>query len=717
MTDTPTPRELTEADKAAVRSTYDALQQGLTGFKRRGAQLQMIAAASRAFARDQGVAVIEAGTGTGKSLAYLTAGAPIARNHELKLVISTGTVALQEQLVERDIPLFLKLTGMPARVRIAKGRQRYVCTRNLHDLLGNGGSQDALFDDIGTGAWPRPPQAGEVEALTALGRLFDAGEWDGDMDTLPRPVSDDIRAAMTTTAGACENSRCAFFGNCPFLQARESMKEADIIVANHALLMADLMIGDDQEGFGGVFLPDPNRTLYVIDEGHHLAPIARDATSAFANAAAFHKSLTRMRNVIRATYQALGETTVGKVELPNGLKALADYDGEIQQLSTLVTQAWPPESRDTSGHDAPVWTAPLGVIPEEWQNRALLLTAQGGTLIKWIHSLRRAVREAEGISAAVSQTLTKELGEAGERLERIYRLWKLWSVVDLPGAPPVARWVTQSSDGALHFHASGVSSADFLAERLFNQAAGVVVTSATISAGGDFSAVTRDLGLPEHAERIALRSPFNLRDQGVLRVPHMASLPGDREAHCAEVAQWLQSNMDWSKGNLVIFTARTRMQAVYDALPPGLQACIRMQNTVPKSRLLAEHAAAIERHEGSTLFGMASFGEGLDLKGKLCTRVVIPCLPFQVPTDPVAQTHAQWIEERGGNSFAEVSVPEALRVLTQYCGRLIRDEDDVGEIIVLDRRLVTKSYGRRMLAALPPFRQVIEASPPRSRPG
>ncbi|MDN5924540.1 MAG: ATP-dependent DNA helicase DinG, partial [Xanthomonadales bacterium] len=203
-------------------------------------------------------------------------------------------------------------------------------------------------------------------------------------------------------------------------------------------------------------------------------------------------------------------------------------------------------------------------------------------------------------------------------------------------------------------------------------------------------------------------SPFDLSAQAQLHVPHMHVMPQERDAHADAVSDWLEQCLDWDAGNLVLFTSRRKMQHVLQRLPIAMVRKIRAQDSVNKSQLLAEHRAAIEAGKGSTLFGLASFGEGLDLPGKLCETVVITQLPFAVPTDPVSATYAEWLESLGRNPFLEVSVPEATRVLTQYCGRLIRNETDHGRIVLLDRRVVVKRYGERILNALPPFRRVIE---------
>jgi ATP-dependent DNA helicase DinG len=234
------------------------------------------------------------------------------------------------------------------------------------------------------------------------------------------------------------------------------------------------------------------------------------------------------------------------------------------------------------------------------------------------------------------------------------------------------------------------------------------MTSATLSAGGNFRGFADAVGLPDDAVTLSLPSPFDLAAQARLEVPAMRTLPDAREAHAEEISEWLADNLDWDAGNLVLFTSRQKLDRVLQKLPIAQVRKVRAQGSLGKSQLIAEHISDIEEGRGSTLIGLASFGEGLDLPGKLCETVVITQLPFAVPTDPVGATYAEWLESRGRNPFIEVSIPEATRLLTQYCGRLIRNETDRGRIVLLDRRVVTKRYGSGMLKALPPFQRIIE---------
>jgi ATP-dependent DNA helicase DinG len=295
-----------------------------------------------------------------------------------------------------------------------------------------------------------------------------------------------------------------------------------------------------------------------------------------------------------------------------------------------------------------------------------------------------------------------------ERIDRQVRTWQAWAGEDSEHAPPLARWVTLARDQQLVCHASAVSAGALLRNILWDNASAVVMTSATLSVGGNFRGFADAVGLPDDALTASLPSPFDLSAQARLEIPALSALPDAREQHSQEVTDWLADNLDWEAGNLVLFTSRAKLERVLQRLPIEKVRKVRAQGSLSKAQLIAEHIAAVEAGKGSTLFGLASFGEGLDLPGKLCETVVITQLPFAVPTDPVGATYAEWLESRGRNPFIEVAVPEATRLLIQYCGRLIRSETDRGRIVLLDRRVITRQYGSQMLKALPPFQRVIE---------
>jgi len=697
---------LADCTKDAIRASYARIKDGLPGFRARASQGKMIAEVAKALGQTGGVAVIEAPTGTGKSMAYLIAGLEVARFQKKRLLIATATVALQEQLVQRDIPQYLRLNGIEAKVALAKGRGRYLCPRNLAMAAAslNDSAQMGLAGmDADLAIWIKPPALRDKQALGKLVTAFDHREWDGDMDTAPEPVSDLLRPMITTSAGGCTSRKCAHFMVCPFFAARRAVDDAEIIVANQDLVLADLTMPGEDEGWGGIILPRPDETLYIFDEGHHVPAkaIDRGAAEVYMNLSA--RQLSRLGRQVHAAYSLTDKESIGKLSLDRGDEKLQELSSALEDLEREIRLGWLPDPAEAE----PMYRGSLGQLPEPWLEHARVLSVYTGEIQTWLSAVRRTVVEMTD-GGPTQEALSRELGIALERLERQARCWRSWAASDSDNAPPMARWVTLTGDQQLVCHASAVSAGGVLGAVLWGNASGVVMTSATLSAGGNFRGFADSVGLPDDAVCLSLPSPFDLASQARLEIPAMRTLPEAREAHAEEISEWLADNLDWDAGNLVLFTSRAKLDRVLQKLPIAHVRKVRAQGSLGKSQLVAEHCADIEAGKGSTLFGLASFGEGLDLPGKLCETVVITQLPFAVPTDPVGATYAEWLESRGRNPFLEVSVPEATRLLTQYCGRLIRNETDHGRIVLLDRRVILKRYGAGMLRALPPFQRVIE---------
>lgn len=702
--------------QAEIRSRYQAVRDGLPGFAARPSQRRMIAAVARALAQKQGALVVEAPTGTGKSIAYLLAAVPVAMAQKKTLLVATATVALQEQLVERDIPAFLQATGLQATVVLAKGRQRYACTRNLHELTRKDSDIPQGGFDFGAqaqdAAWPRAPRAGEPERFGALLDSLERGRWDGDLDRSPEVVDDESRRLITTSAGGCSNRRCPWISSCAFVQARNRLQGAQIVVANHDLVLADLELGRDEDGSGGVLLPAPRDTLYVFDEAHQLPVKAIERGGAEVALTDARRRLQRLANPLRAAFLAAGRERIGRLDAAQVDSLLDQLVGALEALDEALEGAWPRQE----GEAEALWRAQLGRLPDQWRLLAQELCSHTTGLLRWIPSALKAIVESD-LPSDRRENLARELGLARERLDAHAALWWLWAQDDA-GAEglPRARWLTRGPEGGIVCSASEVSAAPTLRRVLWPQAAGVVLASATLSIGGDFRNYAAQIGLPDHAETLALPSPFDLRRQARLEVPALLHSPDQRDAHVAEVVAWLDAALDWSRGNLVLFTSKLKLEACYNALPTARRQRVLAQGSRSKSALLASHAAAVHSGQGSTLFGLASFGEGLDLPGRLCETVVITQLPFAVPTDPVGATYAEWLEAKGRNAFVEVTIPQATRTLIQYCGRLIRGEEDSGRIVILDNRLLNRRYGAKMLSALPDFERRLGEAPALRQP-
>src|SRR6185312_3281246 len=399
---------LTNPTKAAIRAAYSRLKDGLPGFRPRASQGKMIAEVAKALAGAGGVAAIEAPTGTGKSMAYLIAGHEVARAQKKKLLIATATVALQEQLVERDIPLYLQLSGHVAKVALAKGRGRYLCPRNLamarNSLAGSTQMGLAGFD-ADLALWARPPAERDKQALSKLAQAFDAGEWNGDMDSAPEPVSDLLRPMLTTSAGGCTNRKCGQFMICPFFAARRAVDDADIIVANQDLVLADLTMPGEDDNWGGVILPRPDETLYIFDEGHHVPgkAIERGAAEVFMTATV--RQLSRLGRQVHAAYSLTDKERLGKLALDQGDEKLQELSNTLEELEKEIRLAWLPDPAETE----PMYRGSLGQLPEPWVEHARALDLLTGEVQRWLTAVRRAVVEMTD-GGPTQEALSRELG-------------------------------------------------------------------------------------------------------------------------------------------------------------------------------------------------------------------------------------------------------------------------------------------------------------------
>jgi ATP-dependent DNA helicase DinG len=277
--------------------------------------------------------------------------------------------------------------------------------------------------------------------------------------------------------------------------------------------------------------------------------------------------------------------------------------------------------------------------------------------------------------------------------------------------PPRARWLVAHENAVggidVSLHCSPIIAANTLMQHLWSRCAGAIVTSATMTSLGHFDRFIARSGVPREAQFIVVPSPFDHATAGVLAVPPMRADPTDPQQHTDMLIAMLPQLCDRREGTLVLFASRKQMQEVHAALDAQWQQMILLQDTLSKHELLNRHRALIDEGKGSIIFGLASFAEGVDLPGNYCRHVIIAKIPFAVPDEPVEAALAEWIESGGGNPFMEIAVPDAALKLVQASGRLLRSETDSGRITLLDRRIVSKSYGRAMLDSLPPFKREI----------
>ncbi|MBK1726303.1 ATP-dependent DNA helicase DinG [Halorhodospira neutriphila] len=700
-----------------IAAAYRRLQASLPGFRERPAQKRMIWEVAKALDGGQPhhLLALEAPTGTGKGLSYLLGGLPVARARGLPLVVATATVALQEQLLHQDLPKLAEHAGLEARAAVAKGRARYACPRHLDELLGDpapeaggSGQQQLAPDVVGSAVWPRPPAAGELEALRAMRAELEAQAWSGDLDEWPEPLAPDVHARITSTAHSCLGARCGHFSRCPVYAARQRVRQAELVIANHDLLLADLQLGEPGEG---VLLPPPGEALYVVDEAHRLA---EKAVARFTASAPVQEGRAWLDEAQRRIGEAVA-AAAGALEPGAGERAEALVDSgracheALGEVDTLCQHNYAPSQGEA------VWRFRAGQAPEALRELAGRVAEPVERLREGLAALIEALQAAlDGDPEArrALEPLLPRLGLLQERIEALAETWSRLRAQEAPEQPPVARWIERregaTGQGDHLVAAAPVSVAEALAERLWSRCQGAVLTSATLTALGSFEHLRQTLGLGTDPQAVAgqLPSPFDYGGS-VLAVPAMRTDPRDSEAHLAEVIERLPALLEQGRAALVLFTSRARMARVAEALPEAWQQRLQCQGERSREAMLAAHRAAVDAGRPSVLFGLAAMAEGVDLPGAYCDHVVIERIPFGVPTEPVAATLSEWLADRQRSPFAELSLPQAALRLTQACGRLVRGEADRGRITILDRRIVRRAYGQRLLAALPPFRREI----------
>ncbi|EPJ89759.1 MULTISPECIES: ATP-dependent DNA helicase DinG [Pseudomonas] len=660
---------------------------------------------------DPAVVAVEAGTGTGKTVAYAIAAIPTAKLAGKRLVIATATVALQEQIVYKDLPDLMRNSGLNFTFALAKGRGRYMCLSKLDMLLQEGDASNAtaqLFEEEG---FKIEVDEASQKLFTSMIEKLAGNKWDGDRDSWPQELPDQDWARLTTDHSQCTNRHCPNFQQCAFYKAREGMGKVDVIVTNHDMVLADLALG------GGAVLPDPRETLYVFDEGHHLPD---KAIGHFAH-------YTRLRSTadwLEQTAKNLAKL-LAQHPLPGDLgkyieqvpELAREIKGQQQFMFTACEQlADFRAGEDMQGRERPRHRFVGGVVPEHIREMGIELKKGFARLDDLFTRLTDLLKE--GMDGEVNIGIASHQAEEwyplfGSLLARAHGNWELWTAFtaeDPEDSPPMARWLTLADSGSLfdiEVNASPILAAEMLRRNLWNIAYGALVTSATLTALGKFDRYRMRAGLPKGAVTAVVPSPFHHADAGVLRVPDLKADPRDSVAHTAAIIRELPNLVEGSRGTLVLFSSRKQMQDVFDGLERDWRKRVFIQGNLSKQETLNKHKARVDSGEESVLFGLASFAEGVDLPGAYCEHVVIAKIPFAVPDDPVEAALAEWIEARGGNPFMEIAVPDASLRLVQACGRLLRTEEDRGTITLLDRRVVTQRYGKAILNALPPFRREI----------
>ena len=640
-----------------------ALSRVLPAYEARPPQLAMAAQVEHALARGRAL-VVEAGTGTGKTLAYLL---PAARSG-LKTVVSTATKTLQEQLAEKDVPL-LRALGVDAKVAFLKGRQNYLCLLRFEQFLRNPTfsvrEEAAVFDAIA--AWAETTQTGDRAELSELPENL--ASW----------------RDLSATADQCIGARCAHYDRCFVFRMRQKAAEADVIVVNHHLFFADLALRTSSAGDTGAAVL-PKYDAVVFDEAHAVEEVATEH---------FGAQLSSFR--------------VGELAR-DALKSLQDHPDRVEALGLatrllregrdffeVAAEAAPERQTDPGRSSRKGGGGPAVQGEGRW---ALLPGA-----LRPAEAERQKLAEAiRALGAALSGTGDEQLALLERRCLGLNADLELFS--ETKRRPDLIHWA-ESRGGHLFLHASPIDVKGLLQDKLYDRIGPVVFTSATLAVGGQLQYFAQRIGLSDDSgplfplETHVLASPFDYQSNAALYLPRQMPDPQD-PAFAEAVAGELRALLPITSGRaFVLFTSLRNMRAVHGLLVDELPWQVLLQGDAPKGQLLKRF-----REKPSVLFASQSFWEGVDVPGEALSLVVIDKLPFASPAEPIVAARIDRLRAEGQDPFYRYQLPQAALALKQGFGRLIRSATDRGIVAVLDPRMTRKGYGRVFIDSLPPCRML-----------
>lgn len=704
---------LNPRDVLALLTSEGPFGRMLKGFEPREQQQAMMCDIIEAFNHDK-IGLIEAGTGTGKSLAYLIPSILWSKKYNERTVISTNTINLQEQLLHKDIPLVAKALGIEFKAVLLKGMSNFVCLRKLDELK----YELPLLT---------PQELQEVEAIQS----WRANTQDGSRSTLPIVPSSAIWEKVGAEADTCTNRDCPYFKDCFYFKARKQAQDAQILIVNHYMLFSDLLLRNDEfKGDDAGILPSYSRV--IIDEAHHIEDIATDFFANSLTQLGFLRCLSRLasdkqgkthgklpilKNIIVDHYRKRDPQQIAKVlaslttDLPAMRWDLWTRTVTLCEALREFVKKLGKSSDETGSGDHKLRFLPHHGSHPEWINgvvpQANQMIEATGVYVQALGTLQREIvgLKQEKLTENTMGTLL-EISALARRLDDGSLLLKKFIQPDVPLGK--VRWIeTQHQYAAL---TTNVQEADLdiskgLVNYLFGKIRTTVLVSATMTSNQNFAYFRKRLGLtPELINKEVIEkkylSPFNYEKQTMLAIPTDMPEPSHSDFSAA-AAQKIWMTVQASHGNaFILFTSYSMLKSCYEAL----EAKMKEQHYHPMKQGDMNRGALLAKFTNtnrSILFGTDSFWEGVDVAGEALRCVIIVKLPFKVPSEPIFQARSEVISSQGGDPFSEYSLPLAILKFKQGVGRLIRHKRDRGCIVCLDNRLLNKRYGPLFLGSLP----------------
>jgi ATP-dependent DNA helicase DinG len=606
------------------------------GYEHRPAQLQMAEAVHDAFQKHHHT-VVEAGTGTGKTLAYLLPAICSGR----RVVISTATKSLQEQLYQKDVPFLQKHFAPNLKVAVMKGRSNFLCLSKMHALADQpmlkGMEEVDAFRQIRD--WSKLTETGDRAELTFL------------------PDDSELWSRIDARRDTCTGKKCPEFEKCFLTQMQNRAKEADLIIVNHHLFFADLAL--KQDDFGSIL---PEYSAVVFDEAHEMEDVASDY---------FGQQISNFRfeELARDADHAMRLTKMGSPTLLRRTQ-------RIREKSRAFFDSFPP--RD-------------GRFPFTRQEREAFLEQNR----EGYDALLNACKAMETEFAA----LTQKPEELTRIARRSFEIRQELSFLFESNEKNYVYWFERRNKGVF-LAATPIDISQILREKLFEAFDTVILTSATLTVAGRFEFIRQRLGL-DHAKECALPPEFDFQQQALLYLPQ--KMPDVRDAGFAgKAAEEIVQLLELSQGRaFCLFTSYSQMNDLFERVRTRVDFPLMLQGTAPRSVLLER----FKNTPNAVLFATASFWQGVDVPGEQLSCVIVDRLPFAVPSDPIVAARVRALQEEGRNPFSEFQVPEAVLALKQGFGRLIRAKTDRGVLALLDTRIQRMPYGKIFLESLPRYRR------------